>query len=224
MHDSYLYVKVKRADYPKHNVFENDNTRKAGAPRVYSRNATHVLRKATIALAHKFSELEPKFDKQVSQLINTRVIDKEMVRIGEKIRAYKNEYFTLKQKDYLEQAELSLMGELEEVIIQTSIKYVQMEDRITPEIDKYKRIREIKKAISSIELPMDELPLTTIKDIFDLVVVVDPENYVLVINPSGNKLDSEALKKVTEISPLLESTCKAKSSPLKLILWKIVFL
>lgn len=79
-----------------------------------------------------------------------------MVKIGEKISAYKNEYFTLKQKDNLELAELSLMGELEEVIIQTSIKYVQMEDRIMPEIDKYKRIREIKKAISSIELPMDE--------------------------------------------------------------------
>ncbi|MBU1019583.1 MAG: recombinase family protein, partial [Firmicutes bacterium] len=222
MHDSYLYVKVKHVDYPKHNLFENDSTRKAGSPRVYSRNATHVLRKATIALAHKFSKLEPKFDKQVSLLINTRFIDKEMVKIGEKIRAYKNEYFTLKQKDYLEQADLSLMGELEEVIIQTSIKYVQMEDRIMPEIDKYKRIREIKKAISSIELPMDELPLNTIKDIFDVVVVVDPENYVLVINASGKKLDSEALKKVTEVNPLLESSCTTKTKSEKRIKWKII--
>jgi len=145
-----------------------------------------------------------------------------MVKIREKIRAYKNEYFTLKQKDYLEQADLSLMGELEEIIIQTSIKYVQMEDRIMPEIDKYKRISEIKKAISSIELPMDELPLNTIKDIFDVVVVVNPENYVLVINASGKKLDSEALKKVTENKPLLESSCKSKTNEIVEINWKIM--
>lgn len=224
IHDSYLYVKVKHVDYPKHDIFENDSTRKAGSPRVYSRNATHVLRKATIALAHKFSELEPKFDKQVSQLINTRFIDKEMVKIGEKIRAYKNEYFTLKQKDYLELAESSLMGELEEVIIQTSIKYVQMEDHIMPELDKYKRIKEIKKAIASVELPMDELPLNTIKDIFDVVVVVDPENYVLVINASGKKLDSEALKKVTEISPLLGSSCKANNKVIIKIWWNVIII
>ena len=145
-----------------------------------------------------------------------------MVKIGEKIRAYKNEYFTLKQKGYLELAELSLMGELEEVIIQTSIKYVQMEDRIMPEIDKYKRIREIKKAISSIELPMDALPLNTIKDIFDVVVVADPEKYVLVINASGNKLDSEALKKVTEIKPLLESNCKSRNKEQSTLNWSIL--
>ncbi len=114
------------------------------------------------------------------------------------------------------------MGELEEVINQTSNKYVQIEDRIMPEIDKYKRIREIKKAISSIDLPMDELPLNTIKDIFDVVVVVDPENYVLVINASGKKLDSEALKKVTDIRPLLESRCKSKRKQNDLINWRIV--
>jgi len=33
------------------------------------------------------------------------------------------------------------------------------------------------------------------KDIFDVMVVVDPEKYVLIINASGKKLDSEALKK-----------------------------
>lgn len=90
-----------------------------------------------------------------------------------------------------------------------------------PEIDKYKRIREIKKAISSIDLPMDELPLNTIKDIFDVVVVVDPENYVLVINASGKKLDSEAIKKVTEIKPLLESSCVSKTKSTNHVFGKI---
>jgi len=35
------------------------------------------------------------------------------------------------------------------------------------------------------------------------MVVVDPEKYVLIINASGKKLDSEALKKVTENNSLL---------------------
>lgn len=64
-----------------------------------------------------------------------------------------------------------------------------------PEIDKYKRISEIKKAISSIVLPMNELPLNTTNDISVVAVVVDPENYVIVINASGKNLCSEALKK-----------------------------
>lgn len=145
-----------------------------------------------------------------------------MVKIGEKIRAYKNEYFTLKQMDHLEQAEFSLMGELEEVIIQTSIKYVQMEDRIMPEVDKHKRIREIKKAISSIELPMDELTLNAIKNIFDVVVVIDPENYVLVTNASGRKHDNDTLKKITDVKPLLESNCKSKTKEIHIINLKII--
>ena len=39
--------------------------------RIYNKTATHVTRKATIALARKFSALVAKFDKQVhKQLIN----------------------------------------------------------------------------------------------------------------------------------------------------------
>ena len=128
----------------------------------------------------------------------------------------------LKQKLELDEAEQSLMFELEELIIKLSIQYIKIEDETIPCRDKLKRIKDIKKAISSIELPMDELPMDTIKDIFDVMVVVDPENYVLAINKSGITANKETLKKVTEVKPLLESRCKSKSNERNNILYKII--
>ena len=69
---------------------------------------------------------------------------------------------------------------------------------------------------------MEELPIDTIKDIFAVMVVVDPENYVLVINVNGKKLDVETLKKVTDIKPLLESICKSKFRTSNCIKWSIL--
>lgn len=57
-----------------------------------------------------------------------------------------------------------------------------------------------------------------IRLIFD--AYVDPANYVLVINASGRTLDSESLKKVTHINPLLESSCKTKNKDRHVINWK----
>lgn len=222
MHEKYLHVKQKVKDNPKYDLLENENARKPGSPRIYSRNATHVLRKATIALTRNFRDLEAKFDKQVKEHLDTSHLDKQMGKIAEKIRSYKKEYFILKQKPELDEAEQGLMYELEETIIKLSIQYIKIEDETIPFIDKLKRIKDIKKAISSIELPMDELPIDTIKDIFDVMVVVDPENYVLVINTSGKQIDSETLKKTTDIKPLLERSCKPKTNEIDVINWKII--
>ena len=222
MHEKYLHIKQKVKDNPKYDLLENEKARKLGSPRIYSRNATHVLRKATIALARNFSDLEAKFDKQIKEHLDTSQLDKQMIKIAEKIRTYKKEYFMLKQKPELDEAEQSLMFELEELIIKLSIQYIKIEDETIPYRDKLKGIKDIKKAISSIELPMDELPMDTIKDIFDVMVVVDPENYVLVINASGKKLDRETLKKVTDIKPLHESSCKSKDKESFQLTWKII--
>jgi len=221
-HEKYLYVKSKHKNNPKYDLLENDNARKMGSPRIHSRNATHVLRKATIALAHKFSELEPKFDKQVNSLLNVKPMNKKLNVLGEEVRKHKNEYFTLIKSDHLEQADFALLSELEESIIKLSMDYVKLEDETLPIQDTFNYIKKIKKAIKSIELPMVELPIDTIKDIFDVMVVVDPENYVLVINASGKKLDSEALKKVTEMKPLLESNCKGKNIGRMIIKWRLI--
>ncbi len=222
MHEKYLHVKQKIKDNPKYDLLENEKARKSSSPRIYSRNATHVLRKATIALARNFSDLEAKFDKQVKDHLDTSHLDKQMEKIAEKIRRYKKEYFILKQKPELDEAEQSLIYELEETVIKLSIQYIKIEDETIPFIDKLKRIKDIKKAISSIELPMDELPIDSIKEIFYVMVVKDPKSYFLVINVSGKKLEGESLKKVTEIKPLLESVCKSRTKDIGILTWKII--
>ena len=54
------------------------------------------------------------------------------------------------------------------------------------------------------------------------MVVVDPENYVLVINASGKKMDSVEFKRVAETSSLLESSCKSKSKVIDVIKWDVI--
>ena len=222
MHEKYLYVKSKHKENPKYDLLENDNARKPGSPRIYSRNATHVLRKATIALARNFNELEPKFDKLVSSLLNVKPVNKKISVLGEEIRKHKNEYFTMIKSDHLEKAELALLGELEESIIKLSMEYVRLEDETLPIKDQMNHIKRIKKAIESIKLPMVDLPIDTVKEIFEVMVVVNPENYVLIINSSGKKMDSEELKKATAINPLLESSCISKNRDSATIKWSIV--
>jgi site-specific DNA recombinase len=121
MHEKYLYVKSKHKDNLKYDLLNDVNGRIPGSPHIYSRNATHVLRKATIALAHKFNELEPKIDNHVNSLLNVKPMNNKLSVLGEEIRKYKNEYFTLIKNDHLEKAELSLLGELEESINKLSM-------------------------------------------------------------------------------------------------------
>ena len=54
------------------------------------------------------------------------------------------------------------------------------------------------------------------------MVVVDPENYVLVINLNDIKLGNEALKKVTDVNPLLKGSCIAKSKTSEILNWNIM--
>jgi hypothetical protein len=69
---------------------------------------------------------------------------------------------------------------------------------------------------------MVEFPMDTMKQIFDKIVIVDQENYVFVINTTDKPLDKEALKKVAEMNPLLESKCKGKNKTVDYVNWKIV--
>ena len=84
------------------------------------------------------------------------------------------------------------------------------------------RIKEIKKAMKSIERPMVEFLVAKVKQIFDGIVIVNQENYVFIINTTDKSLDKETLKKVAEMNPLLESKCKGKNKGCQYVNWKIV--
>jgi DNA invertase Pin-like site-specific DNA recombinase len=222
MHDKYLHWKSKVPNKPEYDLLENEYMRKQGTPRIYSKTATHVTRKATIALARKFSELEAKFDKQVNKRLNNKPLERKLKILGNDLKGYKDEYFKLIKKIILDPADKALIKELEDIIISKSIEYVRIEDEALPQKGSSSRIKEIKKAIKSIELPMVELPIDTMKQIFDKIVIVDQENYVFVINTTNKPLDKETLKKVAEFNPLLESKCKGKNKGVEYVNWKAI--
>lgn len=224
MHDKYLHWKSKAPNKPEYDLLENEYKRKQGTPRIYSKTATHVTRKATIALARKFSELESEFDKQVNKRLNNKPLERKLNNLGNDLKGYKDEYFKLIKKTILDPADKALIKELEDIIINKSIEYVRIEDESLPQKGSTSRVKEIKKAIKSIELPMVKFPVDTMKQIFDKIVIVDQENYVFVVNTSDKPLDKEALKKVAEMNPLLESKCKGKNKGVEFINWKIVVL
>jgi len=224
MHDQYLHTKVKNPGKPEYNLLENEYSRKQGTPRIYSKTATHVLRQATIALARTFSEVEGEFDRQVDQRLNKKPQDKKLKALGEQIRKYKNDYFTINKKESLDPADRALLTELEDLIIKLSIEYINLEDQSMPLGETTKHIKDIKKAIYSIKLPMVELPFDTIKTIFDVIVMANRENYAFVINTKNKPLSKESLKKVAGINPLLEGQCKSKIKDFEYINCEIIII
>ena len=195
MHDKYLHIKSKVPDKLEYDLLENEYKRKQDTPRIHTKTASHVTRKATIALARKFSELEAKFDKQVSKRLNNKSLERKLKNLGDDLKGYKDEYFKIIKKTILNSADKALIKELEDIIIKKSIEYVRTEDEALPQKGSASRVKEIKKAIKSIELPMVEFPMDTMKQIFDKIVIVDQENYVFVINTTDKSLHKEALKK-----------------------------
>ena len=198
--------------------------RKQGTPRIHTKTATRVTRKATIALARKFSELEAKFDKQVNKGLDNKPLERKLKNLGNDLKAFKDEYFKILNNTELDPASIALINELEDIIIKKSIDYVRLEDQALPQQASTSRVKVIKKEIRSIELPMEDLPIDKVKQIFDKIVIVDQENYVFVINTTSRPLEKESLKKVAEMNPLLESRCKAKNKGIEFVNWKIILL
>jgi len=224
MHDKYLHWKKKIPNKPEYDLLENEYKRKQGTPRIHTKTATYVTRKATIALARKFSELEAKFDKQLSKRLDNKPLERKLKNLGNDLKAFKDEYFKILNNTELDPASIALINELEDIIIKKSIDYVRLADEASPQQASTSRIKAIKKAIASIELPMEDLPIEKIKQIFNKIVIVDQENYVFVINTTDKSLEKEALKKVAEMNPLLESKCKAKNRGVEFVNWKIIII
>jgi hypothetical protein len=224
MHDKYLHWKKKIPNKPEYDLLENEYKRKQGTPRIHTKTATYVTRKATIALARKFSELEAKFDKQLSKRLDNKPLERKLKNLGNDLKAFKDEYFKILNNTELDPASIALINELEDIIIKKSIDYVRLADEASPQQASTSRVKAIKKAIASIELPMEDLPIDKIKQIFDKIVIVDQENYVFVINTTDKPLEKETLKKVAEMNPLLESKCKAKNRGVEFVNWKIIII
>ena len=100
-------------------------------------------------------------------------------------------------------ADAALLSELEDMIIKFSLEYVELEDEIIQYTNVFKSANGIKKAVNSNAYPIQYLTSNIVRSIFSYVVVIDCENYAVVISLQNRELTSEEFKKAATAKPLL---------------------
>ncbi|MDI6452362.1 recombinase family protein [Peloplasma aerotolerans] len=191
-------------------------------PKSMSKTVIHILKRSLNALGRKFSDLEPKFDKRVQQLLSIDKIDEQLNNIGYIIKTYKDKYYTLKRKDHRDAAELAMLKDLEDEIIKFSIDYINIEDEKIKHDHTLRHAKNLKQRIQSFEYPLDSLTPEMLLSYVKQLVRVDEQNYVLVINATGDMVSPYKIKKAMTEKPLLEGDCKMHQS--RQFDWKIVIL
>ena len=80
------------------------------------------------------------------------------------------------------------------------------------------------QAITSYAYPMQSLTSDIVRSVFSYIVVIDCENYAIVISLQNRELTPEELKKAATAKPLLQSKCKSLSNATNQINWKIIII
>ena len=181
-----------------------------------------MLERAINALGRNFSEIEGKFDSHVDAITNKQEMDQKLDQISRIIDSYKEEYYALLKRSNKDSADATLLSKLEDMIIKFSLDYVELEDEMIEYASVFKSANRIKKAITSNAYPIQDLTSDIVRSIFSYVVVIDNENYAVVISLQNKELTPEELKKTATAKPLLQSKCKALSSDVDYINWKVL--
>ncbi|MFA5035845.1 MAG: recombinase family protein [Candidatus Izemoplasmatales bacterium] len=223
-HDAFLFKKTNSNRNPGNEMYENDKARKADFPRVYGKNVLSVLERAINALGRNFANIEGKLNKHVEDITNKQEMDQKMNEASRIIDSYKEEYYALLKRGNKDSADASLLSELEDMIIKFTLEYVELEDEAIQYIDVFKSAYKLKKTITSQSYPIQDLTSDIVKSIFSYLIVIDKENYAVVINLQNRELTPEELKKAATTKPLLQSKCKSKTDSNLLLNWQIVIL
>jgi len=181
-----------------------------------------VLLKSLNALGSKFSALEQRFDKQVNELLSKQSIEQRLEKQEELLNDYMRQYYQLERKTQKDSKDRALLFELEDIIIQESMKYTSIEDEYLNIQDALDTVQSIKKAIKKQSYPMKELDSNKVTQIFEKLVTVDKENYVSLINISGKELNVETMKNAVAKEPLHEGSYKTNGKSNLTITWKII--
>ena len=181
-----------------------------------------VLERSINALGRNFSEIEGKFDSHVDAITNKQEMDQKLDQISRIIDSYKEEYYALLKRSNKDSAHATLLSKLEDMIIKFSLDYVELEDEMIEYASVFKSANRIKKAITSNAYPIQDLTSDIVRSIFSYVVVIDNENYAVMISLQNRELTPEELKKAATAKPLLQSKCKSLTSNVEYINWKIV--
>ena len=222
IHKAYLYRKKKYINDPKYDLLENDYFRNPHFPRFYVRHVSKVLLKSLNALDSKFRALEQRFDKQVNELLSKQSIEQRLEKQEELLNDYMRQYYQLERKSQKDSKDRALLFELEDIIIQESMKYTSIEDEYLNIQDVLDSLESIKKAIKQQSYPIKELDSKKVTQIFEKFVIVDKENYVSLINISGKELNLETMKNAVTREPLHEGSYKTNGKSNLTITWRII--
>lgn len=209
--ESYIYQTPKYSDSNEINMLDPEYLKTGDFPRYQAMDVVLVLKRAINALGRNFSDLEARYDRQVDMILSTKEYEDEVKKISETITSYKDMFYKLQRKETYDSSDRFLMNELEDLIVEFSMEYVNIEDRHLNLENARNKAFEMKRLIQRLEFPLTSLtPAQAIK-LFSNIVIINPLNYLLLINISGKPIDNDSMKKAATMKSLLSSKCKSKA-------------
>jgi hypothetical protein len=152
-------------------------------------HALKVVLDGINALRAKFSEIEPRFDQYVRHMMATNELKPKIEKKKKLVDKWKIEYDELLMAASTESADHSLLMELEKRIIEESICLVEMEDEYETKYNYEENIKKIKKKIAEGKEPLANLEDFDFKAIFCNMVILDHDEFGLIINTSNKYLE-----------------------------------
>ncbi|HAU65910.1 TPA: hypothetical protein DCW61_01040 [Candidatus Uhrbacteria bacterium] len=139
------------------------------------------------------------------------------------IAQWKVEFDELLMAASTQSADHTLLMELEKRIIEESICLVEMEDEYEAKYDYEEKIRLIKKKIAEGKEPLASLEDYDFKAIFCNMVILDHNEFGLIINASNKKLEPRDYENLYVCRPLIKGTTRFKTKRIDIkSIWEIL--
>ncbi|MFA6336303.1 MAG: hypothetical protein WCX48_12285 [Bacteroidales bacterium] len=206
----------------KSDLLANESVRKPLYKPVHVEHALKVVLDGINALRAKFSELEPRFDLYVQHIMATNALKPKIEEKKKMVDKWKIEYDELLMAASTESSDYSLLMELEKLIIEESIRLVEMEDEYETKYDFEENTRKIKKKIAEGKEPLASLEEYDFKAIFCNMLIHDNNDFCLVINTNNKKLECEDFENLFVSPPLLKGKTRYKKKRVDIVSsWEI---
>jgi site-specific DNA recombinase len=204
-------------------LLANESVRNPLYKPVHVEHALKVVLDGINALRAKFSEIEPRFDLYVQHIVATNGLKPKIDKKKKMIDKWKIEYDELIMAASTQSADHTLLMELEKRIIEESICLVEMEDDYETNYDYEENIRKIKKKIAEGKEPLASLEEFDFKAIFCNMVVLDHNEFCLIINIRNKKLEPDGYENLGVLPPLTKGTTRFKQKRIDIkSSWEII--
>ncbi|MFA5005861.1 MAG: hypothetical protein WC509_00115 [Candidatus Izemoplasmatales bacterium] len=197
-------------------LLANDSLRNPLYKPVHVEHALKVVLDGINAPRAKFSEIEPRFDLYVQHIMETNELKPKIEEKKKMLAKWKVEYDEILMAASTQSADHTLLMELEKRIIEESIGLVEMEDEYETKYDYEENVRKIKKKIAEGKEPLASLEDYDFKAIFCNMVILDHNEFGLIVNTSNKKIEPIDFENPYVCPPLLKGTTRYKKKRIDL--------